>query len=739
MKNKIKDVRLSIIDYVIWLIIDVIVSYIVSVVAMFFIIGASISSILYVLSHQYVVLGTIVLSVVLFIPFIYTAYIQFERNYVMRRLMSMKKAIEGNLENSHFMTKREMIDNGYKVLNNFEELKKSEDGILLSLEETRKNLKVIISPEIIHTLVLGTTGSGKTAGYIIPSIKALANTLTKPSFLFTDPKGEINEKTAWYLKEQGYNVLVMDFRHPERSLRWNPLAGAFEKYKRAKSIAEETVFNNGKYFFDGNEYDVDSIEEAEKVSEQRLEDEAFEDIQNIVYSLCPVNTRDPIWDNGARSLIQAVILAMLEDSEDMYSDMDIDKFCFYNVAKICGQTQNDCAELIKYFQYRKKTSLAVQYSGMVLNAPDKQRGSYLSSVAEKLTMFNDRGICNMTSGRSEINVSEMDEKPTAIYLILPDEKVGRHALGSLFIAETYKKLVEKAIANGGKLKRNVYFMMDEFGNMPKIDNVASMFTVGRSRGIIQIPVIQSYSQVVEKYGPEVAKTVFGNCNTEIFIGAKDDETCEKFSKKLGNYSVMTTSVTGVKRAWEHNYSESLKERPLMYPRELTLLNNKKNMGNIIVLNQGYSPTLGKFTPYFKSKLFENKSEAYVGITPRAMDEELVLYDFTARAKNIEKDIQELDRLENEETKEINPQVKEEKIIKKESDVILQKLLVYAQMLERQFNADEQRNLEIIDEMITLFRNDRQISKLNQVLKLKAQYESALESEKNLKEEKNVKD
>ena len=721
-QDRIKDVRLTILDYVIWGLVCLLMSYIVSIIITMIILGVSLGNIAYVINHRYVFIGTIICFSVSIAPFLFAIYVHLERYFIVHRLMGMRKAIEGNLENSKFMTLQEMKKSGYLIFNSIDELRQANDGIILTLQEYGDgNMRTIMSPEVIHTLVLGTTGSGKTMGYIIPCIKALSNTKSKPSFIFTDPKGELNERTAWYLEEQGYKIQVMDFRHPEKSLRWNPLAYAYEKYERAWKITDTTVFKDGKYYFNDKEYNADTIEEAERSEEQRLEDEAYEEIQNIVFALCPINSRDPIWDNGARAFIQAVIIAMLEDSREDELGMTIDKFCFYNVAKICNKTDEENKGLKAYFANRKPTSLAAQYSGMVLNAPDKQQASYLSSVAEKLLMFNDRGICNMTSGKGEINVKEMDEQPTAIYLILPDEKEGRHPFGSLFIAQAYKKLVEKAVENGGRLKRNVYFMMDEFGNMPKIDGVSSMFTVGRSRGIIQMPVIQSYSQIIEKYGTEVAKTVFGNCNTEIFIGAKDDETCEKFSKKLGNYTVLATSITGQSRAYNPNVNESLRERPLMYPRELTLLNNKKNMGNAVIVNQGYSPTLGKFTPCFESKIFNDKTVIDDTILPRALNEDEVFYNHENRAKIIAQMIKEIEELSVQETAEENVAEKKKSRKKNELQSVSEKLSALGQVVGAEITGNYEDDLKVIEQIEIYYREQKLITKLSEVLKLKSKY------------------
>ena len=205
MKNKIDDIRITILDYVVWVLAIIIVSYIFSVVIGSYILGVGIQGIMYVIGHKYILLGTMLCTIILCCPVFYVAHLQYERSYVLRRLRGMRKAVDGNLENSHFITKKEMLTSGYRIYETKEELQNAEDGILLHFEEYKKGkLKSIFSPETIHTLILGTTGSGKTSSYIIPSIKALSITKTKPSFMFTDPKGELYEKTAQHLKEQGY-------------------------------------------------------------------------------------------------------------------------------------------------------------------------------------------------------------------------------------------------------------------------------------------------------------------------------------------------------------------------------------------------------------------------------------------------------------------------------------------------------------------------------------------------------
>lgn len=731
-RGKIQDLRISLLDYAIWFFADAVVSYAVCVLVGCLALGVGFSGILYAMNHRYVLIATLLVTLIGFVPLALVMRFQLEQHYVMRRLKNAKRGIDGNLENSHFQTMREMVQNGYRIYNSAEELKEAESGIILNMEERGKGkMRTIFSPETIHTLVIGTTGSGKTSSYIIPSVKALALTTeaTRPSFLFTDPKGELYEKTAWYLAEHGYKILTLDFRHPERSLRWNPLRYAWTKMCEAQGVLDRITMVSERgvpvYRLHGREYDGDAIDAAARAEIQRLEDEAYEEIINIVAALCPVTSaKDPIWDEGAKGLIQGVVMAMLEDG--MSPDdvgMTAEKFNFYNLHQICTHAGAGYKDLIGYFQYRDKKSRAVSSAEIVLVAPPQQQGSYMSSVQQKLQMFNDRGICNMTSA-SEIDVKEMDEQPTAIYLMLPDEKEGRHPLGSLFISQCYKKLVEKAVENGGSLKRRVFFMMDEYGNMPKIDGVQSMYTVGRSRGIIQIPVIQSYSQIIDKYGQETARTIFGNCNIEVFIGSKDNETCKQFSEKLGNYTVLSSSVSGGKHAVEHNYSESVKERPLMYPRELTLLNNKHDMGNVVVINQGYSPTLGTFTPYFKSKVFPLGETPEAALTPRALDEDAALFDFRARTDAI---IAEYEEATSDDGGEIKRQENETMAQTPPETVaaLTKRLNAIAEPYGLEFTDDVEENAETFEALTDALRADMKLTLVNETAKLRSEYLQAV--------------
>ncbi len=301
--------------------------------------------------------------------------------------------------------------------------------------------------------------------------------------------------------------------------------------------------------------------------------------------------------------LQAILIAMLEDSENPLRGMTKEKFNFAAVRMMSANTQNDCAELKEYFYNRPKTSEARIRVSQVLDTTDRTLQSYFTVIADAMAMFSDVSICSMTSN-NKVNVRTFDNISTALFLKIPDERVGRYDIASAFFSITYKELVGKARANeGATLNRPVYFIIDEFGNLPPLNKLDNMLAVARSRKIFFLLVVQSYDQIEKVYGKTTAESIKANCNIEVFIGSKELGTLEAFSKKCGNYSVTSSSVSS-NRVGDYTGNMSTKERPVIYPSELAKLNNPPlQMGNTIVIASGKLPLYARFTPIFKSKFF----------------------------------------------------------------------------------------------------------------------------------------
>ncbi|MBQ7678261.1 MAG: type IV secretory system conjugative DNA transfer family protein [Butyrivibrio sp.] len=538
--------------------------------------------------------------------------------------------VEGSLENSRFLTDKERDELfPHKNFRKLPELKK--DGIPLSAVYNPRTRDIdinIISPA--HGIIIGATGSGKTTTFVNPVVQILGHSSAGSSMICTDPKGELFQMHSKLLHDHGYNCMVLDLRDPYSSFRWNPLGDIFDNYQNfvnlGQQIKEHTddiadypdlkrMHSDDKFDEADEWYEWDNCAWADgvdlinkiRIERQKIYDECYEDLNDLISVICPIeNEKDPVWEKGARSIIMAVCLGMLEDSENPELEMTKDKFCFYNVNKAIGNSENEYKALKDYFTGRDKLSKAAGLSRQVLSAADQTLASYMSIALDKLSMFNDEGLCALTSA-TDIQPTTFADQPTALFLKIPDEKDTRHALAAVFILCIYKALIKVASAREDlSLPRNVFFLLDEFGNMPKIDKFDKMITVGRSRKIWFEMIVQSFAQLKNVYGETVADIVKGNCGIKMFIGSNDIPTCEEFSKMCGNMTVRTSSTSmGLKdKTGNINVSTNTQVRPLVYPSELTRLNNTKSTGNSIVVTFNNFPLKAKFTPSYKCPLYE---------------------------------------------------------------------------------------------------------------------------------------
>ena len=561
--------------------------------------------------------------------------------------------IEGSLENSRFLTDKER-DNyfpeyDYKSL---DECKK--DGIpVRAVLDKYNNLQVNFLTGA-HSLIIGATGSGKTTTFINPMIQLLGATACGSSMIMTDPKGELFSLHSKFLKERGYNVLLLDLRDTYSSSRWNPLGDIWDMYQAYVDAGKGIIAHrdnmsdypdltqtdglaeDGKIWIEwrGKAYaDPTHCQDDVAVTRQQIYDEMYEDLNDLISVICPIeNEKDPVWEKGTRSIIMSTCLAMLEDSEDSRLGMTKDKFNFFNISKALTNSENEFAALKDYFNGRSKLSQAYTLSRQVLSAADTTLSSYMSITFDKLNMFNDRGLCGLTSA-TDVDAASFAEKPTALFMKIPDEKDTRHGLAAVFILCMYKALIKVASAREDlSLPRNVYFILDEFGNMPKIEKFDKMITVGRSRKIWFNMVVQSYSQLSNVYGNEVADIVKSNCGMKMFIGSNDIGTCEEFSKLCGNMTVRTTSTSSAIGAKEGdiNLSSQTQVRPLIYPSELQMLNNKESTGNAIIVTFGNYPLKTKYTPSYKCPYYQMGTMDMEELRSHMFKADEVYYDLEER-------------------------------------------------------------------------------------------------------------
>lgn len=169
-----------------------------------------------------------------------TVFVLFEiRSLGSWRVLKVNK----NLEDSHFLSDREINNDISFTVVDFSELCNVKDGLLIKAERQGNNMHIVLL-DPIHAMLIATTGTGKTTTYIEPSIEILAHTKTKPCMVITDPKGELFDRHAATLKMQGYKVHSIDLTDTYHSTLWNPFNDVIRKTEK---ISETITQEKNKY------------------------------------------------------------------------------------------------------------------------------------------------------------------------------------------------------------------------------------------------------------------------------------------------------------------------------------------------------------------------------------------------------------------------------------------------------------------------------------------------------------
>jgi len=357
-----------------------------------------------------------------------------------------------------------------------------------------KNGKLWVDNGEFHNLVIGATGSGKTVSTILPSIKVLAK--KGESMVLTDPKGELYEKTGGLLKAKGYDLILLNFRNPQKGNAWNPMTLPYQLY---------TGGNKDKAI-------------------ELLDDLAL----NILYEENSGNA-DPFWEKTSADYFSGLALGLFEDApEEKININSISLTTTVGEEKCGGSTY-----VKEYFNLKDPNSPAYINASGTIMAPNETKGSIISVFKQKVKLFSSRENLSEMLSYSDFDLRTIGERPTAVFIIIQDEKKTYHSLATIFIKQCYETLIDVAQAHGGALPCRTNFLLDEFANMPPLKDVTTMITAARSRQVRFTMIIQNFAQLTQVYGKENAETIKGNCGNIVYLISTELAALEEISKLCG--------------------------------------------------------------------------------------------------------------------------------------------------------------------------------------------------------------
>ncbi|MDE6201277.1 MAG: type IV secretory system conjugative DNA transfer family protein [Clostridiales bacterium] len=399
-----------------------------------------------------------------------------------------------------------------------------------------------------HVGVIAATRLGKTTSYVIPTIVSFAQQKVKRSMIISDPKGELYKSTSESLRNQGYDVKLLNFRDYLHSECWNMLTPIYRKYQKAIAIADEAeVVIDGeelKHKFYGRLY-TDFAELQRQI--EYYTDMMMDEVGNDIDMLCSMfitteKLQDPYWEDSARELLKAFLWAMLEDSgkEAHATRITEETFSFSTILTILAQFKDDNGSQYNdsgYFSARKPTSRALQLAkNNLLENASNTRKCIVATFNTKMAVFRECAMRLITRCNS-FNLETICDKPTAVFIDYRDEVKVHYQVISLFVQNAYRFLIDKANASGkGRLDVPFYFILDEFGNFPAMRDFETTISACAGRNIFFILIFQSYAQLNKVYGADVAEIIRDNLNMHVFFGSNNPATLRAFSEECGEYA-----------------------------------------------------------------------------------------------------------------------------------------------------------------------------------------------------------
>ena len=450
--------------------------------------------------------------------------------------------------------------------------------------------KVWMDNETPHWVYLGSTGSGKSVTQVITFCSFLSSAEIKRSAFITDPKGEIFNTTSKMFQDRGYEVLTIDFRNPEKSNKLNILEPIIKEYEKHILYEKKSLeVQNKKKKVEYNNKSMSSLAETNRLISS-LADMIMKD---------KVEAKDPFWNNSARQLLEGLIGFFLEEYK--LGNIQRNQITMTSIRKFQNSSMDEknFEKFKSYLDTKKYGSKSKDSLTSVITASENTYKSITSVFGSKMSLFDDVNVANVTSS-SDFDFDILGKKPTVLYVIVPDEDKTYFTLVTIVVGLLYRELVKLAnIQENKKLTYQIDWLLDEFANCPPLADIEAIVSVARSRGMRFHFFIQSFAQLNNVYGKDVAQIILDNCGL-VYLKTNTQDTAEEISKRLGKQTIESNSISQSVSLIDYNgnKSTSLMARDLLTPDEIKQLHYKMIIFPII----GY--------PIFRDTILYTKFSCY---------------------------------------------------------------------------------------------------------------------------------
>lgn len=389
--------------------------------------------------------------------------------------------------------------------------------------------QISVKNSLQHALILGGSGYGKSTAFIVPNLMKLKNA----SIYVLDPSQELFNLTNNYLSKH-FSVFSINLGDASLSEYWNPLENAKTKD------------------------DLKMIADA------------------IISSAYPNESGDTaFWNDGAKSIINVLLNSVMNQPEN--------KTLFFVYSMLNRFNESDKASLNEHLSSSLDEDTWLEYKGLI-SQPEKVWGSMLATAKIALSPISS-DILRKISDHSTIDFAEFREKPSILYIIVPEHRIKENAL---YLSLLFREIFETLMEVPSKKDLVQYLLLDEAGNV-FVPKLANYITVMRKRKVSVSLILQSIRQLHSLYGDD-ADTIIENTLNHIYFPGLSLQTCQELSQKIGLALDIPQSTY-----FPTNKKDGGKS-PLISVESIRTLKN----GRALFLSGNLPPVILKLTPWYRN-------------------------------------------------------------------------------------------------------------------------------------------
>lgn len=337
-----------------------------------------------------------------------------------------------------------------------------------------------------NDLIIGSSGSGKTGGYVIPNLRNITGSL-----VVSDTKGQLGRMFSAELKQKGYKVETLDLADFEGTCGYNPFMGI----RRTKSG-------------------------------RRREDDILTLAGNIMPTL---DTRDPFWEQAAAGIIAFYIAyaleALPEEEQNMMTVCELHRAFIQPRGTLPFELW--AANHPDTFAAKKLAQITA------LMPADRTFASIAEFVNRGLEPFEFTEVQSIFQGKKHFDVTSLGREKTVLFLNVSDTDHTFDRLVNIFHTQALQMLCTEADKSpNGRLAVPVRIIMDDFAASAKIPDFEKTISIIRSREISVSLILQSLTQLETMYSSAASSTIIANCDHMLYLGCQDMETAEFIAKRM---------------------------------------------------------------------------------------------------------------------------------------------------------------------------------------------------------------